>query len=68
MITEISEWIRSTVADGKCRTLSSRYCDFYSLISRIVNADNWKDFSLQDLFQAIGALVRHIANTDRFMT
>ena len=68
IITDISELIRSIVADGKYCSLTSRYCDFYSLISRIEKAQYWKDFSLQDLFQAIDALVRHIANTNKMMT
>ena len=54
-----SEVIRSMVVDEKCCTLTSRYCDFYLLISKIVDADNVKAFSLPDLFISIDALVHH---------
>lgn len=47
------------VVDGKCCTLTSRYCDFFLLMAKIVDADNVKAFSLQDLFLSIDALVHH---------
>ena len=59
------ELIRSIVAEGKCSTLTSRYCDFFSLISRIEKAENWKDFSLQDLLSSVKSLVQHIVDTDK---
>ena len=45
--------------NGECCTLTSRYCDFFLLISKIGDADNLKALSLPDLFLSIDALVRH---------
>eukprot|EP01032_Pedospumella_encystans_P016172 gene16172-18459_t len=54
--SSVEELIWSMVVDGKCCTLTSRYCDFFLLISKIVHVDNLKAFSLPDLFLSIDAL------------
>ena len=51
-------------------TFKSRYCDFFSLASSIVNSENWKDFSLQDLYLSIDSLVfiSHINTCQKLYT
>eukprot|EP01032_Pedospumella_encystans_P017399 gene17399-19826_t len=46
------------IADEECFILINRYADFFSLVSNIVNADNWRAFTLQDLFLSVDSMKR----------
>eukprot|EP01032_Pedospumella_encystans_P025055 gene25055-28324_t len=46
------------IADEECSILISRYADFFSLVLNIVNADNWRAFTLQDLFLSVDSMER----------
>lgn len=46
------------IANEECSILISRYADFFSLVLNVVNADNWRVFTLQDLFLSVDSMVR----------
>jgi len=57
-----TEIIRSITENAKDSIGTIRYLDFLILPAKIAKADNWGDFSLQDLFLSVESLVRCYCN------